>query len=115
MNAPMKTVWIDDGSRTRICSVCGFQSWKGDYALGHRPYHAEFVRINFPQTDPRLGSYGQTDIVVNSTSPKWLHQLVYERARDLRRLEGYDFTQWPSDHAPNSQHIHALLLIEPPS
>ena len=55
---------------------------------------------------------------MDGSSPAWLHGLVYERARYLRREELYDFVRWNEQRgvAPNESEkdTHAILLIEEP-
>jgi hypothetical protein len=98
---------------TVFCPICYWTYLPKIDGQAHRRYHRTMMRIIHPVPDPRLAQFPAGDLRVDGTSPKWLHRLVFERARALRRLEGYDFTQWGEDHAPNENHIHAWLLIEP--
>jgi zinc-finger of acetyl-transferase ESCO len=85
----------------------------------HRQFHAEVVRPLICKPDPRLEALGSTagDIRVDIKSPKWLHGLIYDRARALSREEDYG-TQWQEDGVPwewdalRPNPPHAFLLIE---
>ncbi len=98
------------------CPVCGF-SYVPTLAQdrkAHRRWHAEHLRPRQPKPDQRLKA---EDMRVDRRSPRWLHRLVYERARALQRGQGYDFAQWsedggdPEDTATRRDY-HAWLLIE---
>jgi hypothetical protein len=107
-------------NRTKLvfCPICDF-TYLTDLASDvrrHRKYHAESMRAIDPPLDERLTELPPGDVRVDAASPTWLHRLVYERARALKREEHYDFVQWSEDHAPKEDHqhkqIHAWLLIE---
>ena len=82
----------------------------------HRSFHDKYIRPRIPKVDARLARFPLGDVRVDAASPKWLHRLVYDRARALAREEHYDFAQWGEESAPFSDQwdrkIHALLLIE---
>jgi hypothetical protein len=53
---------------------------------------------------------------VDASSPRWLHQLVYDCARALKREERYDLFQWDKrgdiEASDDERDIHAFLMVE---
>jgi len=110
---------IRNGGR---CPVCGYVYVKRDYLGGRLHYPSQdngaMHRQHVPEPDPRLAGFPSGDIRVNYSSPSWLHRLVYERARCLKREEEYDFTPWEEDRGiPDDdfeKDVHAFLLLGAP-
>src|SRR5271157_1551963 len=77
------------------CDVCGclYVPQIAENRRFHRKHHAEHLRPRFPKPNPRLADYSG-DVKVDASSPRWLHQLVYDCARALKREERYDLVQW---------------------
>ena len=102
-------------SRPGYCAICRF-----DYVpsipsnrASHRRRHVISMRPHRPKPDPEFAN--NVDVVVDKTSAKKLHKLVFERARALQRDSGYSL-QWCEDRAPSEdkfvRRVHAILLIE---
>jgi hypothetical protein len=109
---------IDQGG---WCWVCGFgyvPESPEDRRM-HSRFHAEYIRPRLPKPDPRLAGFAG-DVRVDAASPRWLHKLVYERARALQRdLQLTGGAQWgkhgPHEPDPNECGQHAILLVEAPT
>jgi hypothetical protein len=100
-----------------ICSDCGDRWFRGDpdSSAAHRREHkrrmhvldpgplADMLSARLTTNDPEL---------VRSTSPKWKHFEMYERARAFRREEGYDFVQWNSHDGDDDPHVHGFLMSD---
>jgi zinc-finger of acetyl-transferase ESCO len=105
--------------QTGHCLLCRFlydPEYEEDRKL-HRKRHAAMVAVRFPRPDPRLAAFGGGDVRVDRDSPRWLNNLVYDRARALAQDEGYDFPPWTKDTPPEDDYryrddTHAWLLIE---
>ena len=67
-----------------------------------------------PAPDERISALclePEADLILKRGDPAWMHKMVYERARRLKREQHYDFTQW-SDDGPNWE--RSKLQPEPP-
>jgi hypothetical protein len=95
-----------------FCPICYWSYLPRVDGSAHSRYHRKMMRIINAVPDKRLSTLPCADICVQPASLRWLHSLVYERARALRREEGYDFTQWLEDQAPNPN-CQAWLFVEP--
>jgi len=99
------------------CDVCGclYVPQIAENRRFHRKYHAEHLRPRFPKPNPRLADYSG-DVKVDASSPRWLHQLVYDCARALKREERYDLVQWDKrgdiEASDDERDIHAFLMVE---
>jgi hypothetical protein len=115
---PKVSELLKNGGR---CSICGYVYNKNAvrwYEPNNGVAHRYFHRQHAPAPEPLVAGFPEGDIKVDSSSPAWLHKLVYERAHYLARQEHYDFTQWNDEHGLRDNEFekdsHALLLIEPP-
>lgn len=111
-----------DGMVTR-CAFCGLlylHESPSDRAI-HRAEHRRYASSLPPRADKHIAALqlpSGVDLVVSHNSPRWMHQMVYERARRLMKEQHYDFPQWQpdgshwewSDEHPDPP--HAILLIE---
>ena len=87
------------------CPICGYvynkdtTRWRY-YAPNNRVAHRYFHHQHVPAPEPLIADFPAGDIKVDTSSPAWLHKLVYERARYLQRQEHYDFVQWDRGSRP---------------
>ena len=104
---------LDQPGYCRICRLEYAPHSPRDRAF-HRRRHIISLRPHQPEPDPEFANHA--DVIVDKTSPKKLHKLVFERARALNREHQYGNTQWLEDRAlPETKwerRIHAILLIE---
>jgi zinc-finger of acetyl-transferase ESCO len=93
----MTTIAANAGPVTQTCPVCRFMyvPYLAEDRRLHRGRHAEWARPRQPEPDPRFADY--VDVIVDKRSPKWMHQLVYERAAALSRDEQRSHVQWRRD------------------
>lgn len=104
------------------CPSCGYLYKKQPYRYydsDNGTLHRRFHRQHVPVPESRLSDFPAGDIRVDITSPAWLHQLVWQRAKYLQQQEHYDFTQWNAERGlpdtESSKNIHAILLTEDPN
>lgn len=81
------------------CDYCGMTYTKGslESSLIHRREHAGLKRLLEPRPDSRFAKRLQRHPLpelVDTSSPFWMHQEVYERALRFKREFRYDFLQW---------------------
>lgn len=81
------------------CEYCGMTYTKGNLesSLNHRREHARLKRLLEPRPDRNFANRLQrhpSPELVDTSSPFWMHQEVYERALRFKREFHYDFVQW---------------------
>lgn len=82
------------------CMACGMSYMRGDpdESAAHRANHRKVMAVADPKPNPKVQAAladGWDGRVIRS-SPKWQHDLIYERAVLFRREFHYDFVQWDS-------------------
>ncbi len=107
VRAPVKT----------ICPDCGDTWYRGDpdSSAVHRREHKQRMHVLDPKPLAEMLSERLTTNdpeLVRSTSPKWKHFEMYERARAFRREEGYDFVQWDSHNGDDDPNVHGFLMCD---
>lgn len=100
-----------------ICPDCGDTWYRGDpdSSAAHRREHKQRMHVLDPKPLADMLSARLTTNdpeLVRSTSPKWKHFEMYERARAFRREEGYDFVQWNSHDGDDDPHVHGFLMSD---
>jgi hypothetical protein len=100
-----------------ICPDCGDTWYRGDpdSSAAHRREHKQRLHVLDPKplADMLSARLSMNDPeLVRSTSPKWKHFEMYERARAFRREEGYDFVQWNSHDGDDDPHVHGFLMSD---
>jgi hypothetical protein len=96
------------------CPDCGMSYMKGllDDGIMHRKNHTKVMATRDPKPLPRAiealaeGWTGRVD----ATSPRWMHDEVYGRAREFKRDEGYDFVQWADGGERDGQTVGHLFV-----
>jgi hypothetical protein len=104
----------------RECPQCGHGYWT-DCARSrarHGTVHARWRKVHVPKPDPRIAELAVSgDIIIDRSSPRWLHKRVYEIARALQRDRRFDFVQWTETGDPSwtgwRNHARATLFVEP--
>lgn len=99
------------------CSVCGAEYLRGDVDStdAHRREHASRMRVLLPKPHARLlATAGVVPALrVTSSSPRWLHREMHDRARAFKREFRYDFTQWESATGESDPHVQGFLFVLP--
>jgi hypothetical protein len=113
---------FEDDEHPVVCPFCGraYALDSPDGRKNHLLFHQCVASTLPPRPDKRISALrlGGCDLRVDSDSPRWMHRLVYERARRLKREEHYDMPQWQPDSVAwqwsreEPTPPHAFLLIE---
>lgn len=103
--APVKTV----------CQICGYEWFKGDpsSSLAHRREHKKRLVILEPQPHPQFLealAHQKEPELVTTTSSRWRHRQIYDRAVMFRREFHYDFVQWQSPKGNDDLKVHGFLF-----
>lgn len=100
------------------CGCCGMTYTKGclESSLVHRREHAKLMRLLEPRPNSRFANRLQRHPLaelVDTGSPFWMHQEVYERALRFKRDFRYDFVQWNGCSSRKaSPNFHGYLFAD---
>lgn len=96
------------------CKECGYEWVKGDpeSSMYHRREHKKRMSYLDPQPNPRMVAIMQNPDfeLVTSSSVKWKHKEMYERARIFKRMFHYDFVQWHSPAGDSDPNVQGYLF-----
>ncbi|WP_181295292.1 hypothetical protein [Pseudomonas sp. Q2-TVG4-2] len=100
------------------CDYCRMTYTKGNLesSIAHRREHARLKRLLEPRPDRRFANRLERHSnpeLVDSDSPFWMHQEVYERALRFKRDFRYDFLQWNGCQSKKaSPNYHGYLFAD---
>lgn len=97
------------------CKDCGVKWRKGDpdSSAAHRREHKRRMSYLDPKPLSSLIDLKASDKdfeLVISSSPRWKHKEMYERALAFKREFGYDFIQWQSPKGDSDTNVQGFLF-----